>query len=280
MSSIIIVVDSGCDLTDNAIGSSPIVQVPLIARFGEVEILDSPAARVEFWQRYDISQPPQSSGPPVGAWADVFATTLQSCDEIIAITITGKHSVTYNSAFIAAADFDDRVHVFDSWSISVGEGILALRAAQLASEGQIAADILADLRSWRSRLQVHILLDTLDAVQRGGRLGPVMAAIKRMSSMLSIKPLLTIEEGVITFDGAVRSHKRGVKRLLESLQDMSLEVVAVGHTRAADAASSLRQDISAQCGISSADILLAEAGPALAVHAGPGALGLGFVSST
>lgn len=277
MTTLAIVADSGCDLPAALLERHRIGQVPLIARFGADELLDTPATRAEFWDRYDISQPPQTSGPSVGAWAEAFEQTLAGAGQVIAITVTSKHSGAHNSAVIAAADFGGRVHVFDSWSVSLGEGLLTLHACELAAAGQPPATILASLASMRERMRVYFALDTIEAVQRGGRLTPIIAAIKRMSTFLPIKPILHIEEGVIGFDGAARSIRRAAQALLERAQNQQIVVAGVGHTRQHELAQETADALAAITGLPRASILVAEAGPALGVHAGPGVIGLGFV---
>lgn len=277
MTTIAIVADSGCDLPLSILQRYHIFQVPLVARFGEYELLDSPQTRDEFWQRYDISQPPQSSGPSVGEWLDVFQQALQTADEVIAITITGKHSSTFNSAMIAAREFAGRIHVFDSWSLSLGEGLLTLKAAEMAAAGATVKDILATLYDWRQRLRITIFLDTIEAVQRGGRLAPVMNAIKRVSAVLSIKPILTMNEGELNFAGAVRTLKKGMARAINQVQGQRLLAAAVAHTRIPNVANRLADKVAATAELPDTPLLVAEAGPALAVHAGPGAFGLAYI---
>lgn len=277
MTTLAIVADSGCDLPAALLERHRIGQVPLIARFGPDELLDTPATRAEFWDRYDINQPPQTSGPPVGAWAEAFEQALAGAGQVIAITVTSKHSGAHNSAVIAAADFGGRVHVFDSWSVSLGEGLLTLHACELADAGQPLATILVSLASMRERMRVYFALDTIEAVQRGGRLAPIIAALKRMSSLIAIKPILHVEQGVIGFDGAARSMHKAAGSLLERAQGQPIVVAAVGHTRQHDLAAQTAESLATLTGLPRASILVAEVGPALGAHAGPGALGLGFV---
>jgi DegV family protein with EDD domain len=152
-----------------------------------------------------------------------------------------------------------------------------LHAAQLAEAGHGVDEILAALTSWRERMRVFILLDTVDAIQRGGRVAPIMSAIKRVSTMFSIKPLLTIKEGTLSLEGVVRSRKKGFNRLVSSLDGHQFEVLAVAHTRNPEQAQRLAEVVAAVADYPRADLLVVEAGPALAVHAGPGVLGMGFV---
>lgn len=277
MTSTAIVADSGCDLPVTLLERYQIDQVSLIARFDSYELFDTPATRAEFWYRFDASQPPQSSAPSAGAWAEAFRNGLRRCDEVVAITVTSKHSSTYNSAVIASAEFGGSVRVFDSWSVSLGEGLIVLRAAELAESGAGSHAILAALQAMRPQLRVWFLLDTLDAVQRGGRLTPVISALKRISSLLSIKPILALNEGVIELDGMARSLRRGVQVLVDRCRQQPVLVAAVGHTRQQELAEETASVLAAVTGIARDHILVAEAGPALGVHAGPGAIGLGVL---
>ncbi len=275
--SIAIVADTGCDLPPAILARYNIGQVSLTARFGDYELLDTPETRSKFWELYDISQPPQSAAPSSGAWADAYETALQRADEIIAITVTSKHSSTYNGAVVAAEQFDGRVHVFDSWSISLAEGLLTLHAAQMAEAGYELAEILAALTAWRERLRVFILLDTIESLQRGGRAATILSATKRVSAVFSIKPLLTINEGVISLEGVVRSHKKGFNRIISSLDGRQIEALVAAHTRNPDEAERLADAAAEATGFPRSEIMVVEAGPALAVHAGPGVIGMAFV---
>jgi len=277
MTRVAVVADSGCDLPAGLVERYGIGLVSLIARFGDDELLDTPATRELFWARYEQGPPPQSAAPGAGAWAEAFEAALQRADEVIALTITSRHSATYNGAVLAAADFGGRVHVFDSWSVSLGEGLLVLHAARQAEAGAPAATILAELADLRARLWVGFVLESLEAVQRGGRLAPVIAAIKRMGSLLAIKPVLAIREGTIGLEGAARSMRRGIQSLIERVPPGRVFMAAVGHTRRPELAQAVADALATAAAFPRQDILIGEIGPALAVHAGPGAIGLGFI---
>lgn len=274
---IAIVADTGCDLPTAILARYNIGQVSLTSRFGEYELLDTTESRAEFWELYDISQPPQSAGPSVGAWADAYEIALQRAEEVIAITVTSKHSSTYSTAVIAAEQFDGRVHVFDSWSLSLAEGLLTLQAAQMAEGDYSVDEILSVLTSWRERLRVFILLDTLESLQRGGRAATIISAAKRVSALFSIKPLLTIKEGTISLDGVVRSKKKGFKRIIRSLDGHQIEALVTAHIRNPAEAERLADAAAEATGFPRSEIMVVEAGPPLAVHAGPGVIGMAFV---
>jgi DegV family protein with EDD domain len=276
MTKIALITDSSNDLPPSILASHHIDVVPLMIHFGDEEFHDVYENRESFWKRLDQGELPRSAAPSVGAFYDAFAAALHDADEVIAITITSKHSSTYGSALLAAAEFEDKVHVFDSWAISLGVGLLVLRAARLIEQGAETSDILADLEAARSRLRITLYLDSLDAIQRGGRIALAMEAIKRMSSMFSIKIILSMTEGELGFAGAVRSAKKGMRHIVESIAEHQAEAVAVAHTRTPERAGRLADLAAATLDFPRGEILVAEAGPILGVHGGAGAFGVTF----
>ena len=276
MPQIALITDSSNDLSPETLSQYNIGVVPLLIHFGDEEILDTYENREYFWNRLAAGAVPRSAAPSFGTFYDIFKAALEDADEVIAITITSKHSSTHNIALLAANEFNGRVHVFDSWAISLGVGLQVLRAAQLIEQGATVADILADLEDARSRLRIMLYLDSLDAIQRGGRIALAMEAIKRMSSMLSIKITLTMSEGELGFAGAVRSAKKGMQRIVETFSGSRAEAVAVAHTRVPAQADRLAEMVASALDFPLNDILVGEAGSILGVHGGFGAFGVAF----
>ncbi len=280
MTRIALVTDSSNDLSPDLLKRYHIRVVPLLIHFGEDEQPDTDENCERFWQRFADGEIPRSAAPSPAAFSDAFSRALEQADEVIAITITSKHSSTYNSALLAASEFDGRVHVFDSWAISLGVGLLVLRAAERIEQGAGVAAILADLKDARSRLRLLLYLDSLEAIQRGGRIALAMSAIKRMSSMLSIKITLSMNEGELTFAGAVRSPKNGMRHLIEIISGKRAESVAVAHTRAPQFAEQLADMVAPALDFPREAILVDEAGPILGVHGGARAFGVTFFEKT
>lgn len=274
MTKIALITDSSNDLSPDIIAQHNVSVVPLMIHFGDDELPDLWENREQFWQRLAAGEIPRSAAPSAGAFYDAFKAALEDADEAIVITITGKHSSTYNSAVLAAAEFEGRVHVFDSWAISLGVGLQVLRAADLIEQGADVPTILAELEDARSRMRLMIYLDSLDAIQRGGRIAMAMGAIKRMSSMMSVKVILTMTEGELGFAGAVRSPKKGMRHIVEAISGLHAEAVAVAHTRAPKHAEQLADMVAPALEYPRDEILLGEAGPALGVHGGVGAFGV------
>jgi DegV family protein with EDD domain len=276
MTRIALITDSSNDLSPEILERYDIRVVPLLIHFGEDEQPDTWENRELFWRRFADGEIPRSAAPSPGAFSAAFSQALEQADEVIAITVTSKHSSTYNSALLAAGEFDGRVHVFDSWGISLGEGMQVLRAAERIEQGMDAAAILADLEEARSRLRIILYLDSLDAIQRGGRIALAMSAVKRMSSMLSVKIILAINEGELGLAGGVRSPKNGMRHIVQAISGQRAEQVAVAHTRAPQFAEKLADMAAPALDFPREEILVAEAGPILGVHGGARAFGVTF----
>lgn len=276
MTRIALITDSSNDLPPHILQRYNIGVVPLLIHFGEEELSDAYENRELFWQRFADGAIPRSAAPSPAAFSHAFNRALEQADEVIAIIITSKHSSTYNSALLAASEFDGRVHVFDSWAISLGVGLLVLRAAERIEQGADVDAILADLKDARSRLRLLLYLDSLDAIQRGGRIALAMGAIKRMTSILSIKITLSMNEGELIFAGAVRSPKKGMRHIVEIITGKRAERVAVAHTRAPQFAEQLADMVAPALDFPRDAILVDEAGPILGVHGGARAFGVTF----
>lgn len=277
MTRIALVADSGCDLPPEIIDRYHIHIVPLVILFEEDQQLDSYENRERFWQRVAAGEIPRSASPGPGAFEAAFRQALQEADEVIAMILTSKHSGTFNSARLAAQAFPGQVHVFDSWAISLGSGLLALHAAQLIEQGADAATILSSLTDARQRLRIYLYLHTLEAVQRGGRVALAMTVIKRMSAMLSVKVILTMQQGELKVAGVVRSPSKGMDFIVQQLQGKQAQSVAIAHTRWPQKAAQLAERVAAALSWPQDAILYNEAGPALGVHGGAGAFGVAFI---
>ena len=277
MTTITLLTDSASDLPPDLLARHHITVVPLLIHFGDETFRDLYEEREQFWARFAAGETPRTAAPAPAIFADAYEQALAHADQALMITLTSKHSSVFQHAWLAAQDFDGRVHVFDSWGISLAEGLLVLKAAELIESGESMEAILNHLTNARSRLRLMLYLDTLDAIQRSGRLAPVIHAAKHMSSMLSIHLILGMREGVLTWTGAVRSPKKGIQHIARAFAGRRAERVAVAHTRAPDQAHRLADAIAQALDFPREDILLAEAGPILAAHGGTRAFGVTFI---
>lgn len=278
--SVKIVSDTGCDLPASLVEQHDIALVPLVLRFDERDLPDTPATRVELWQRVEAGLPCDTSGPPIGAYEVVYEPLVAAGHDVLCITLTGAHSVTYSSAWAAAQSFPGKVTVIDSCSLSFGYGFQVLKAAQAVVNGADLATAVAVVRSVQQRSQLRFFLEQLDQVKRGGRLDALMPILGRLGHALNVRAMLTVnEEGRISLVGPARGRRGGIKRLVQDAAARSpLEMLGVGHIRCPDEAHEMADELAALLAMPREEILVLEIGSVLIAHAGAGTLGVATVA--
>ena len=275
-----IVTDSSCDLPAQLLEELGIEMVPLTVHFGTEVYRDGELSLEEFWARAAGPHPPLTSQPAVGAFDEAYTRLLARCEQVLVLTITGKHSGTMNAAQAAAQRFGDAVRLFDSQSLSLGLGIQTLVAAQAARAGQPMQEILSTLEDLRTRMQLTIVLDTLENLRRGGRADGFIAVADRMTRALNIKVTINLVEGQLKLLSAARSFKGALERVLNTIERLGpLEHLAVIHTRNQEVAQQVTEEIAERTGFPKERIWLRETGAVLATHAGPGVIGILAVPS-
>ena len=271
MSSIRIVVDNSCDIPPAMAKELDITIVPLVVNFGKETYLDTELTRDEFWKKAEEICHPTTSQPPVGAFIEAYQPLVEAGHEVICLTITGKHSGTYNSAWAAAQEFEGRVTVVDSLSLSWGLGWQALAAREAAESGRSMPEIIEILDDMRNRSHLFILLDTIEYLERGGRASRLLPVIKKAVGFFRIKPLLTVVDGELKLLSVARSYQQGLKRLREEMVGLApLEKLAVIHIRRPQPAEQLADDLSQRLTYPRDEILLVETGTVLSCQGGPG----------
>lgn len=270
-----VVTDSSCDLSPEELAALEIEVAPLVVRFGTEVYRDGELTVEEFWEKAASPYPPQTSQPPLGVFEEIFEQLVARGAQVLCLTITGKHSGTFNAARLAAQRFGEAVKIFDSLSLSLGLGAQVLAAAQAARAGHSMQEILDLLGDMRARMRLTILLDTLDNLRRGGRADGFIALANRMTQVLNIKVLVNLEEGQLRLGGAVRSFKRGLQRIIELVEKMGpLEQLAVLHTRCQEIAEEMADRLAERLGFPRERICVRETGAVLSAHAGPGVIGV------
>ena len=276
MSGIRVVTDSSCDLPASALAENGIVVVQLDVRLGELgpDVMRD-LTPVEFWAKCAASSSlPETSAPSPGAFRDVFAAAAdEGCPGVVCVTISSALSGTYQAATTGAEELGDRIpiEVIDSRSVTMGQGLLALLAGRLASEGQDTAAVAAAVRAAIDKIKVYGSLDTLENLRRGGRIGAAQALL---GSLLSIKPVIEVRDGVVEAESRQRTRTRALQYLVDKVRDAG-EIVqlAILHSMAADV------DVFAGM---LADIfprdktIIGTIGPVVGTHAGPGAVGVAY----
>lgn len=276
MARVKIVTDSASDLPAALAAEYGIEVVPLTIRFGAEEFTDRvDLSADEFWARCKASPTlPETAAPSPGAFqAAVERAVDEGCDGVLVLTISGALSATHASATIAAEAMAARieVRVIDTRLVAMAQGLVALEAAERARAGATLDELEAVARDAMGRAGVVATIDTMEHLVRGGRIGGARALL---GQVLSIKPLLGLSDGVVAEAGRARTRAKALAVCAERARaqaPLSRLVVIEGDCTEADvrALSSLVADLAL-----AHPLLVAEIGPVVGTHAGPGIIGL------
>jgi DegV family protein with EDD domain len=272
----VIVTDSTADLTPEEIEQYGIFVVPLNIHFGAESFPDNPALSREqfFTQLMESPTRPTTSAPTLAAFRDVYDAACEQGDTVVSIHLSGKLSDTVRRARQASETMlgKCRVHVVDSEVTSVGLGILAKQAAQMARNGASAEEIIRTLRGMIDHIYVVFFVESLDFLEQGGRIGKAQALL---GTMLNIKPMLILEEGEIEPLEKVRTRARALDKLAEFVSEFGhIESLTIMHNQSqTDEIQELIERIENVRG-GATNIQIAQYGPVLAAHIGPDALGI------
>lgn len=212
--SVQIIVDSSVDVAERFRERLHIV--PLIIHFGEEELIDGVTINKEqFYRRLVESEqlPFTSQASPV-AFQKVYEEVTQAGNSAVVITLASKLSGTYQSACIAAGDFDN-IYVVDSQTAAIGAGVLTEYALARAEAGADARELAAELERKREDVCLVALLDTLEYLKRGGRISKTAALA---GGLLNIKPMITVRDGEVVLIGKARGSKQGNSLLVEKIR--------------------------------------------------------------
>jgi DegV family protein with EDD domain len=277
--SIKIVSDSTCDLPQEIVTQYDITIVPLYINIGDRGYLDGvEITRQEFYEGLPNYDPlPTTATPGIDAFRMVYDQLDEDgATEVLSIHISISLSSTVDVARAAAQETSSvPVTVFDSQQLSLGTGFLVLAAAKAAAEGSSMDEIIALLKEQTSRTYVFAALDTLEFLQRSGRMNSVVA---RLGSLLQIKPLLTMHGGEPTGE-RVRTRERAIARLIQMVSDLgSLEKIALVHTNAPEAAQDLYQR-ARHLFPEEGTPLSVDVTPTLGANIGPGVIGFTCITA-
>lgn len=276
MSPVAIITDSASDMDPARAVNLGIGIIPLVVNFGkETFKAGVDLSREEFWRRMtaaDAPFPTTAASSPGEFKAAYDAAFADGADAIVSIHVATTLSGTIKSAEIARGMLPDReIHVVDSTSVSMGEGILAELAVEMAAEGRSAADIVAAITARAADISIFIALDTLEYLKRGGRISGARAAI---GTLLSVKPIITVKNGVVDTADRVRTRGKARERAIELTCTRPIERVSVLHTTNADV-ETYRDALVAMApgGIDPAKVTIDLVGASVGPHLGPGSVG-------
>ena len=275
-----IIVDSTADITEDV--KERLTVVPLTLRFGDEEYIEGVTIqKKEFYQKLIESDVlPKTSQAAPADFEDVFEKIVAAGESAVVITLSSKLSGTWQSAMIAAREYEDSVYVVDSRSVAVGAAILAKLALRLVDEGMGAREIAERLEKEREKICLIAMLDTLEYLKKGGR---ISAAAAFAGGVLSIKPVVCIRDGEIVILGKARGSKQGNNLLVSEIRKTGgidfTKPILLGYTGLDDTLlQKYIEDSKAlwEEGISSLETTMI--GSVIGTHAGPGAVAVAFFS--
>ena len=276
MSRVAIFTDSASDMDPALAAADGIRIVPLLVNFGK----DSFKAGVDlstaaFWDRMvapDAPFPTTAASSP-GEFKEAYeAAFAAGAEAIVSIHVAGILSATIKSAQIARDMLPDReIHIVDSLSVSMGEGVLAQMGVELAAQGRSAAEIAEILEARAPDIVIYVALETLEYLKKGGRISGAQAAI---GTLLSVKPIIVVKHGVVETGDRVRTRSKARERVIEMIAERPIERLVILHTISPDVEAFRDQVIArAAAGLSPDEVQIALVGPSVGPHLGPGCVG-------
>ncbi|MCH8050859.1 MAG: DegV family protein [Chloroflexi bacterium] len=273
-----IVTDSTADMPAEMAQELGIPVVPLSVVFGEESLKEGiEISHDVFYERLARAKDlPTTSSPSVGDFLDTYRDVLKETDEIVSVHVSSKLSATYSNATQAAAILADegaRIEVVDSRTVSMGMMFMCQAAVKAAAEGASVEDIREIIDAMSPRISVYVVLDTLEYVRRGGRIGRARAFL---GTMLRVKPILSFDGGEVHPEERVRTRPLALDRLFQMVtSNPNITEAAVAYSINAEEAETLRQRLSEA--LDGMDVQMTRIGAVAGVHGGPGVLGVGFL---
>ncbi len=275
MHRVTIFTDSASDMDPAEADALGIRIVPLLVNFGsETFRAGVDLSGPEFWERMtspDAPFPTTAASSP-GEFKDAYESAFaDGAEAIVSIHVAGVLSGTIKSAQIAREMLPDReIHVVDSRGASMAQGILCRIGVELAADGRSAAEIAETLEARARDIVIYVALETLEYLKKGGRISATQAAI---GTLLSVKPIIRVEDGKVETAERVRTRSKARERLIELILARPIERMSILHTPGTDVeafrAEMLRRDRT----IDPAQVSIELVGPSVGPHLGPGCVG-------
>ena len=283
MSPVAVVTDSTADLASEMAAAAGIRVVPLYVQFGSEEFQAGVDLTTEqFWAR--LLAPgapfPKTAAPSPGTFRATFAACFaDGADAIVCPLIGSKLSATFQSATLAAQMLPEReIRLIDTGSTSMSTGIPALMAAEMAAAGASGADIAAYVESRLSDIDLFVAVDTLDYLRKGGRLSAAQAVI---GSMLSVKPIITVVDGLVVNAERQRTRAKARALVIERIAAKPVERLAILHTPTStpEEVAAFRDQLIAAIpgGVAPERITTGLIGASTGPHLGPDLMGAAFL---
>jgi len=275
-----VVTDSTSDLPADVAESLGIEVVPLNVHFGSDVYKDRVNLMPDTFYDKLINGDvlPTTSQPSVGEFIDVYERLGSDADGIVSVHISEKLSGTMNSARLASqqANADCPIEVVDTFQVSMGVGICAMEVAEVANSGGDMNQVILAARNAVTRSQCFFMLETLEFLQKGGRIGKAQALI---GNLLKIKPMLMLQEGEVHPLGRERTRRKGIAKLVDTVEELApISGLAVMYSTGPDEAQTLAQNVS-KFMIEGREPMMLQIGPVIGTYAGPDTLGIALISA-
>ncbi len=278
MTGIRIVTDSACDLLDETLDELRITMVPLRIRFGTEEFVDRrELSTKDFWYRCANSpELPSTAAPSPGQFQAAFEEVADTgASGIVCINLSSRMSATIESARRAASELSERipVRVVDSLTATLGIGLVATEAARLAATGATIDEVEKCAVDSSKVLRLFGAIDTLENLKKGGRIGGARAAL---GSMLAIKPVIEVRDGVVEEESKQRTRARSLRYLADKVRSGG----EIGRLAVFSADAPDRDEFVAMLdgiNVAKGEILYGDVGPVVGSHAGKGAIGVAWL---
>lgn len=275
--SIQIITDSASDITNQA--RKDLTVLPMTITFGDTAYQDGVnLSHQEFYERLiENGELPTTSQIPPYDFELAIKKALSEGNDVIVITMSSKLSGTYQSACIAASEAGGKVYVVDSENVTVGERALVEYALQLKDQGMDASSITEKLDAEKKNIHLIALLDTLEYLKKGGR---VSKAAAFAGGILSIKPVVAIEDGEVTILGKARGSKQGNNFLVQKIKECGIDFgkpYFLGYTGLNDMLlQKYIEDSKDLWAEHTQSLTISTVGGTIGTHAGPGAIAVAF----
>ncbi len=274
MARIAFVTDSASDL-DPAIAQAHGVRiVPLAVSFGgETFRSGVDLTTAEFWQRMTAPNAPwpKTAAASPGDFKAIYDGVLaEGAEAIVSVHVSGSLSGAIKSAEIARGMLPDReIHIVDSQGASMAEAILCFLGQDLAAAGSSAAEIATTLTERANDLRMVVSLETLEYLKRGGRISGAQAAI---GTLLSMKPIIFVEHGLVEAAERPRTRSRSRERCIELIVEKPIERISILHTLAEDV-EEFTAEVIRRGNLNASEVMVSTVGPSVGPHLGPGCVG-------
>ncbi len=276
--SIAIVTDSTAYIPDDLLEKFHIYTVPLSVVFGNESFREGIDLTTEqFYEKVKQNKDlPSTSQPAIGTFVELFEELSESYDAVISVHLSRQFSGTHDVAISAGTMVDNiEVYTFDSALSAMPQGLFAIAASELASEGKTAEEIMTYLEEMKEKTFAYFMVEDLSHLERGGRLNKGQALI---GSLLNIKPILHIVDGLIVPFEKIRTQKKALKRIMsmleEDIENKNVKRVVFIHANNLIKAEEMEKEFSKKH--PEIETIISYFGPVIGTHLGEGSLGVSW----